>query len=326
MKILIILLVIVAILMILLLAAGYYMVQSSFVRNDNGKFDRTDNPPESVSDPDYKRYYEDALRGQQLLYDLEPEDVFIQSRDGLTLRGWYLPAEKSTDLTMICVHGYRAYGPYEFGGHFEYLRSLGCNLLFPDNRAHGRSEGKYIGFGNLDSLDCLDWCRYLNERAGKKIRILLHGCSMGAATVLATAGDPEAPSNIIGVCADCGFSSGIDEIRAQVTEMFHLPYFPFVPVAVWEHKLLAGYDLRERGAKDLIPNFKGKLLIIHGGADTFVPTSMAKVIYDAATCEKELLIVDGAKHVLSYLMDPEAYEKAFTKWYRSCCEDATARS
>ncbi|MCR5503789.1 MAG: alpha/beta hydrolase [Lachnospiraceae bacterium] len=316
----IIIILIVLILIVLLL--GLYMVMASFVRNDGGRFDRTDNPPDSVSDPDYKRYYEEAIRGQKMLADASPEDVSIQSFDGLTLRGWFLPAKEPTNRYMICVHGYRAYGPYEFGGRMEFLMSLGCNLLFPDNRAHGRSDGKYIGFGNLDSIDCLDWCRYLIDRFGAGIEISLLGCSMGAATILAACGDPKAPKQIKRVCADCGFSSGIDEIRAQVTEMFHLPYFPFVPVAVWEHKLLAKYDLRERAAKEMIRNFKGKLLIVHGGADTFVPTRMAKVIYDAADCEKELLIVDGAKHVLSWLIDPEAYKKAFLKWFEPEGQDA----
>ncbi len=312
---LLILLIVIVVLLLILFAVGYMMVRLSFRRNDNGAFERDGNPPESTEDPDYLEYYERSVEGQRLFYAQDPEDVSIKSFDGLTLKGWYLPAKEPSDVYMICVHGYRAYGPYEYGARMKFLLSLGCNLLIPDNRAHGRSEGTYIGFGNLDSIDILGWCSYLTDRFGKDIKILLQGCSMGAATVLAAAGDPKAPENIKGVLADCGFSSGIDEIRAQVADQFHLPYFPFVPVAVLVNKLVAKYDLRERGAKDMIGNFKGKLLIVHGGDDTFVPTVMSGVIYEAAKCDKELLIVPGAKHVLSYLKDPSAYEGAFLNWY-----------
>lgn len=317
MKALMIVLIIAAVIAVFLLAVGRIMVEKFLARDKSQNVDRETNPPESVSDPDYKRYYDDAIRGQRILYAQNPEDVSITSFDGLTLRGWYLPAKEPTNKYMVCVHGYRCYGPYEFGGHIEFLMSLGCNLLFPDDRACGRSDGKYMGFGNLDSLDCIKWCNYLIERFGEDIEISLHGVSMGAATILAAAGSPDAPKQIKGVCADCGFSSGLDEVHAQVREQFHLPAFPFVPVANWELKRIVGFDLKERGAKDMIPNFKGRLLIIHGGNDTFVPTAMAQVIYDAAQCEKDLLIVPGAAHALAYLFDPKAYEEHFLKWYNS---------
>ena len=49
--------------------------------------------------------------------------------------------------------------------------------------------------------------------------------------------------------------------------------------------------------------------MIHGDADTFVPTYMHESIYDNATCEKKKLIVPGAEHIMSYYYATDEYQK-----------------
>ena len=69
--------------------------------------------------------------------------------------------------------------------------------LHIDQRAAGESEGKYIGFGVLESRDCCLWAQYIAKRFGPDQKIILAGLSMGASTVLmATAHhEKEADSN-----------------------------------------------------------------------------------------------------------------------------------
>ena len=121
----------------------------------------------------------------QRLYDLNPEDLTIKSVDGLNMKAWYLPAEKETKRFVICVHGYNCNGPDEFSHMMPFYHyDMGYNYLLPDLTAHGRSEGKYIGFGTFDSKNILRWVDYLIDRFGEDIEIILHGISMGAATVM----------------------------------------------------------------------------------------------------------------------------------------------
>lgn len=106
------------------------------------------------------------------------------------------------------VHGYRSCNFYEFA-HFAlmYLECFGWNVLIVDDYAHGQSDGKYIGFGWTDRQDIHSWTDWLVKRMGTDSRILLHGCSMGAAAVLTAAGEEKLPRQVCAVVADCGFSS-----------------------------------------------------------------------------------------------------------------------
>lgn len=61
-------------------------------------------------------------------------------------------------------------------------------MLLVDARAHGQSEGKFIGFGCKDRYDALKWIDWMIKKAGNGIRIVLMGNSMGGATVLMASG------------------------------------------------------------------------------------------------------------------------------------------
>ena len=122
---------------------------------------------------------------------------------------------------------------------------MNFNLLIPDDRAHGRSEGKYIGFGCLDRKDCLAWCRYITKTFGNDCRIFLHGVSMGASTVLATSGDPALLPQIKGIIADCGFSRGWDELKYILKKTYHLPSFPLLNLFDRICRAKAGYSTKE---------------------------------------------------------------------------------
>lgn len=301
---------IVLVLFLISMLGSYLIVQVFFVRNKEQSIDKTTVDPDTLKKDEYYYSFLEAVEGIKNLRQMKKEDLSIESFDGLKLKGYLIPAEVETDKCIMCVHGYRASGEYEFGSRINFLHNLGWNILLVDNRAHGRSEGKYIGFATLDSLDAIKWLKLLEERYSENCTVVLHGVSMGAATIMAACGMPECPKIVKGVIADCGFSSGWDESKHQLKKWIHLPTFPFLYVAAWWLKVLAHYDIRERAAKDMLPNFKGRFLVIHGDDDDFVPTSMSQVVYDAATCEdKELVLIGGAKHALAYITDKPLYER-----------------
>jgi len=246
------------------------------------------------------------------------EELEIESFDKLKLRAVFIKADQGNKIA-ICIHGYRVFGLFDTGLKAKLLRKLGYNLLIVDDRAHGASEGKYIGFANLDRRDVLSWCEYLKNKYDNP-EIILAGTSMGAATALAVAGSSELKDmgiEIKGVIADCGFSSGVEQVKHVARKQFYLPYFPFVWLVVMWLKILAKYDIREYEPKELIKNYKGHLLIIHGENDNFVPTRMGNEIYEAATCKKDIMIVPGAEHALSYIVDKEGYESKVTEFVQN---------
>lgn len=273
-----------------------FLIKETFVRND--KLDTT---------PAWHEYINANQEGREYIYSLNPEDLYINSFDNLKLHALFI--NNNTNKTIICVHGYKAKdGLYDFGMSASFLNSLGYNLLFVDNRAHGLSQGKYIGFGVLDSIDVNSWVDYLVTNMNQET-IILYGMSMGAATVLNTDSSP-----VKAIIADCGFASGYDEVAYQIKKMYHLPAFPLVPISNILLKLIAHYSLKEKEAYRSIKNYKNNLLIIHGGKDRFVPTSDAYKIFDNATCHKKILIVPGASHAKSYLKDTKLYEQTIKEF------------
>ncbi|MCL2255012.1 MAG: lysophospholipase, partial [Lachnospiraceae bacterium] len=99
------------------------------------------------------------------------------SRDGVNLSGHFLLAEEPV-RTIILFHGWRSEFKCDFAEMAENLNRNGCNLLFVEQRAHGNSGGKYIGFGALERYDCIDWLKYLTD-TNHNLPIYLAGLSMG---------------------------------------------------------------------------------------------------------------------------------------------------
>ena len=307
--------ILVVILVIVLLAflASFLLIKMYFTRPRNQDMDRVSQPKEALKNPLYREYLVKNVEGTRYFRSLNPEDVEITSFDNLKLRGYFIPAAEATGNTIICVHGFRANGLYDFGAKAKFLRNTGWNLLMVDDRAHGRSEGINIGFSVTDSRDVLKWIEFVNDRFGKDSKIVLHGVSMGAATILSAAGDLDCPENVKGVIADCGFSSGWEELKYQVGHLAHMPVFPLAYFCLFWHYIICRYHLKDYAPMDVIGNFKGHLLVIHGAKDSVVPVEMSSVIFDAADCDKDILITEDADHVLSYLVNTEAYEKAFSR-------------
>ena len=269
-------------------------------------------PIAGTGDTEARRFFSDHY-GERLrfLEDWGYETVSIVNFQGKRLVGYLFRAKRPTDKIALCVHGYRnaAFNEYLFHAPM-YLEHFGMDLLLVDDAAHGASEGRRIGFSWNDRKDCLQWCRWIVERFGPEEKILLQGISMGAATVLNAAGEEGLPPNVRWVVADCSFSSLKREILHVMKQRFHLPAFPLYYMASGFCRLLNGFfcgtaNVVRRTARIQVP-----VLFIHGDADRFVPTEMVHELYDACTAPKALLIVSGARHGESFLLEPDAYETA----------------
>lgn len=237
------------------------------------------------------------------------EQLFISSHDGLKLAARYYHSDDAAPF-VIMMHGYRAFGPNDFCGSFGIFKEMGWNILMPDERACGISEGSIVTFGVNERQDCMRWINLLLERFGKDIEICLFGVSMGSATVMMTlALNP--PKNVKGVIADCGYTSP-KEIITCVAESQKLPATLLYPFARLGAKLLGSFDPDSASAIDAVSRTDIPILFIHGEADGFVPFYMCGRLYDACVSEKFRLTVPGAAHAVSAAQDGKAYSAAVT--------------
>nr|WP_281347117.1 alpha/beta hydrolase [Virgibacillus doumboii] len=221
----------------------------------------------------------------------------MTSYDGLNLFAQFIDHKSANDKAVILAHGFRSTGD-DMGKFAKMYYEEGFDILLPDARGHGKSEGDYIGYGWHDRLDYLDWIDLLIEEYGSE-DIILHGNSMGAATVLMTSGE-DLPEEVKGIVADSGYTTVKDELAYQLQHIYGLPSFPLLDVTSVITKIRAGYFLGKGSSIAQVKKNTLPLFIIHGEEDELVPTEMAHEIYDVAGGEKELWIVSDAGHTKAF--------------------------
>lgn len=308
MKIVLIVLIVIIILVIVALGIiGYKGMEFAIVRRPPKPI----TPPKEDASPVAIFRYEHREAQLQWLEGWGYEKIVLIGRDNKKLVGYYFKAKEPTHRTTLAIHGYRCDGGFEEYMFFApmYLEKLGMNLLLVDDYAHHNSEGKYIGFGWMDRLDCIQWANWLVEQ-DTNVEILLQGVSMGAATVLNSGGDSNLPSAVKGIVSDCSFSSTEKEIQIVMVDNNILPVFPFYYVTSLFSKLFAGYFFSEGDVVASTSRIKLPVLFIHGEEDKFVPTNMVYQLHDACTSKKFLLTVPNAAHAESFLTDQLTYLNA----------------
>ena len=255
----------------------------------------------------YGEFYDNVVAADQWLKQHVVQDVYMNSYDGLRLHALWIPA-KDAKGTILLAHGYRSSYLLDFAMVFDVYHQFGFNLLVPDQRSHGMSEGKYITFGVKESRDMEEWVTFHNQHFGT-IPLILNGLSMGASTVLYMA-DAKLPDNVKGIIADCGFTSPKAILKNVYRSVIRLP----ASLSIWATdifaRIFAHFRLAEKDTRKTLANSQLPVLMIHGLADDFVSCEMTKQAYAACTSDKQLLLVAGAGHGVSFLSDPVGYTAA----------------
>ena len=291
-----------------------YMIYRHAFGVDSKRLAADDEVPEAEKYAEYAKYVHERI---EELRKKPFQEMRIKARDGVSLYGKYYHRKDGAPIILM-FHGYRSSGLRDAMGALRFTEECGYNILVVDQRAHRESGGKTITFGVKERYDCLDWILHLKEKFGEDTKLFLIGLSMGATTVLMASG-LDLPKNVRGIIADCGFSSP-KEILQDVIKGMKLPvklaYF-FVRMSA---KLYGRFDLHEASATDALTKSKTPVLFIHGEADSFVPCYMSQKNYEACASEKELLIVPGADHGMSYMTDTERYVDTFVGFMKKHLE------
>lgn len=269
----------------------------------------------SAASPYLETPHRDAAEEAEAVrwFESAKQPVSLRSEDGLKLNGWLFDpdcASPAPHLYAISMHGYSG-GPEEMAKYAHRFARMGFTVLVPEQRAHGLSEGRYIGMGWLERRDLMGWISLITA-SDPDARILLQGVSMGAATVMMTTGEPDLPRNVVAGIEDCGYTSVWDQFLFNAKHMYHLPSrrlgVPVVSLMSAVSRRRAGYGFREASCVASLRRTIIPMMFIHGAADTFVdPGFLDRDIAACAGPDRERLLVPGAGHAMSASTDPELY-------------------
>ena len=232
--------------------------------------------------------------------------IHAKTSDGYRLTAVEFPTdEPDSERWVLLLHGYTGWKEemYQFACWYH---GQGYSVLVPDLRCQGESEGDFIGMGWTDHYDCTLWIDHILEQC-PEADIVLHGQSMGAATALIMAGDPAVSGHIKAVVSDSAYTEAYEMFGDKITEWFHLPAGPFVDSACVMLRLRGGYNLKDASPLRAVASSDIPTLFIHGEEDRMIDVGMSYELYEAAACEKELFIVEGAGHAQAQDKDPGEY-------------------
>src|SRR5918994_3747004 len=197
---------------------------------------------------------------------LDYREVSIHSTDGLELAGWWVPGSHSS-RAVVLVSGIEG---DKSDRHIVKTASVyagaGYGVLMIDLRAQGRSEGERVTMGYKEVRDVRGALSWVNARGFPPGEVVLHGFSLGGATVLRAA--PQ--SGVAAVVEESAYSDLPLILRQQLPEVSGLPSF-FIPGIFVMGKLFLGIDpwvvRPEEDAGRLCKEERVRLLIIHSKDD-----------------------------------------------------------
>ena len=245
-------------------------------------------------EPEYYIYRE---KGKEKMESLEQDVFTIQSARGQNLKGFYYSNGSRGKVIAFCVHGYRSDHADTGGICYDYYKSRGIDFFCCDHTAHGQSEGHFIGFDVLESEDCLLWLNFLIKKFGPDVQIILHGFSMGGATVMQMSS--RCPKNVKFIVEDSGFSNARASLAHQIGPLYQSLWFL--------NRIIAGYNLDKSDVRVSLAQSRLPILFVHGQDDKLVPYEIGPMLYEDYEGPKDCFFPENTRHIESMYTQPEAY-------------------
>ena len=255
----------------------------------------------------------DGLMAQGIM-----RDTTIVGLNNKKIYAAFAPAKNPAEAngTALIIHGY---GDNHFV--FIYLARmyrdvLNYNVLMPDLQYHGYSEGDAIQMGWLDRIDILNWINVAQGLFHSDFMVL-HGVSMGAATVMFTSGE-KLPDYVKCFVEDCGYNSVRGQFKKNLKETYSfIPSDILNSASIVTHKKY-GWYFSEADCSKALAKCEKPMLFIHGDADDFVPFTDLQKNYDAKIHGyKEMWVAKGAVHANSFAKYPEEYTQKVANFLKT---------
>lgn len=253
----------------------------------------------------YKREVDCKKFDEEVYRNKVKQNFRIKSDYGYSLYCELVESDHKEDkkIAILCHGlGYATYGSIKY---LDLYLKLGFTVLMYDHRNHGHSGKAITSMGFYEKHDLnrvIDWCY---DHFGNDCKIVTHGESMGAATVLLQLGLDDRVKCTI---SDCSYSDLKSLLRHQLKQYYHLPCF-LIPVESMVTYIRAGFWFRQVSPIDVVSKTDTPILFIHGKIDNLVPANMSKQMYEAKKRNKAIYLVAKARHAESYCKQREEYEK-----------------
>lgn len=275
-----------------------------------------------VSNPD-QCYIDEIAQGKIIKKEYEEgygrEDFQLRSDYGYNISGSFIPRDPKVNCddkkerVIVLVHGYTF---CQFGSvkYINIFRKLGFHCVIYDHRNHGYSDQAVTTMGYYEARDLKKVCDYIRTKLGEDIILGTHGESMGAATVMMNA---PLDSKLAFVIEDCGYSQLSDQLAHNLKGMYHLPRFPFLPVASLISRLRGGIFFHQVIPKKEVAKCEAlPMLFLHGDRDDFVPTNMIHEVYEAKKGYRRMRIFPNAAHAESYWNNQKEYSQEIEEFLK----------
>ena len=264
----------------------------------------------------YEAHREKMENWVRKMWTMERQSFEITSFDGLKLHAKFYEFAPGAPIELM-FHGYRGSAERDLAGGIERCFRVGRSALIVDQRTAGESDGHTITMGICERRDCLSWIDFAIEHFGPDVKIILTGISMGASTVL-MAGGEQLPPNVLGILADCGYTSA-KAIMYEVIRKMGLPPKPSYPFVKLGAKIFGHFNLEETTPLEAVRRCKLPVIFFHGEDDDFVPCYMSVKNFEACGGRKRLVTIPGAGHGLAYAIEPDRYVQELYDFFGPEC-------
>lgn len=258
--------------------------------------------------------YKDQLESNyNELENLEKEEVILSGYKKRKISAHFIKSSSNSKKVVIFSHGWKNTGLNDYSSAGMFWHRNDFNVLIINHQAHGKSEGKYIGFGgDSDKYNLRCWINYLNTKFDNQCEIYLHGVSMGATTVLGVAS--EKIDNLKGIIADSCYKSAYNQCKHVIKRQYKLlGNIISFNIRIYA-RIVAGCKFKNCDVRNSLIYSKYPILFLHGEKDDFVPTSNSIECYNLCTSDKEIVIYDDATHIMACMMYQRKYEEDLLKF------------
>jgi alpha-beta hydrolase superfamily lysophospholipase len=244
-------------------------------------------------------------------YGLTAEAAEFQSGDGLTLRGWYIPAEDSVKTIIVCSG---ANGSLDADVHVApWLHEAGFNVLLFNWRAHGQSEGEVVTLGFNERYDLIAAVQFAKAQGAERVGVL--GFSMGGTVAIDTAAVYE---DINAIVADSPFVTIVSALAGGLIERgwhkdlaYGLARLQLVTACLRTQLNLFEIDVAP-WIKRIAPR---PLLLMFGEQDVIVPRAESDLAFARAGESREIWRVPEAAHRTLQLQQPDEYRRRILEFF-----------
>ena len=240
--------------------------------------------------------------------DLTGYSVDFPSQSGGLLHGWFIPGAEGRG-TIVLLHGVRATRASMLG-RARFLSKAGYSILLFDFQAHGESDGEQITFGYLESRDAQAAIKFARgARPGEKIGVI--GVSMGGAALLLAS----PPAEVDAIALEMVYPTIDAAISNRLKVSLGNWAGVLTPLLSWQFRPRLGVGPSSLRPIDKVGHLAAPKLFVAGADDRYTTLDESRRLYEAATGEKELWVVEEAGHVDLHQVEQFQYENKIVEFF-----------